>query len=299
MEKTNDIRYSSAKFYNQGNGKIIVKIRLNDECKNGHQDFSMTADIYEKHRGSWRDAGGGCCHEEILKRWPEFKIFADLHLSDYKGAPMYAVENGLYWIKEYKSSKKTAETPKECLRITDEELAILSTCEDKDIFWYRLYDLGIVKRWEEEAQKAIKYLEELSGKIFLVDSKRSQIDPLPEEKKALIEERIANGYYSPENIKERERKALEAKKQKHINDLKEKAEKEIQKIKDNLAVHLYVIESGLPDDNLIYYNHNNTAVFNWQNDSYHSKISQEVFIDFLNNVDYSKLPENITFEIKQ
>ena len=28
------------------------------------------------------------------------------------------------------------------------------------------------------------------------------------------------------------------------------------------------------------------------------KVSQEDFISFLNNVDYSKLPEGITFEIK-
>ena len=298
MEKTNDIRYSDSKIYNNGNGKITVRIRLNDECKNGHQDFSMTADIYSKRGSHWEHSGGGCCHDEILKHYPEFKIFADLHLSDFKGAPMCAVGNGFFWIQEYKLGKKTAETPKECLRITDDEIEILSLCDDKDIFWYKLYELGIVKRWKEEAQKAIEYLETLTGKKFLVDSKRSQIDPLPEETRTLIEERIANNYYSQENIKVREIAAREDKKQKRINELRSQADKDIQKIQNNLKVHLYVIENDLPDDNLIYYNHTNKAVFNWQDSCFYSKISQEEFVDFVNRIDYNKLPEGIEFEIK-
>ncbi|MDR1202700.1 MAG: hypothetical protein LBL58_13890 [Tannerellaceae bacterium] len=298
MEETNDIRYSVIKISPDGKEKIVVKIRLNDECKNGHQDFGITADIYEKSGSYWRHCCGGCCHDKILKHYPQFKMFADLHLSDYKGAPLYAVENGLYWVNEYKSGKKSADTPKRYLRITDEEFAILLMCEDKQIFWYRLYELGIVKRWEEEARKAIEYLESLTGKEFLVDSVKSQIAPLPVETKLMIEERIANNYYSPKNINAREIAAKEAKIRKRIDDLKEKAETGIQKIKDELAVHLYVIGCGFPDDNLIYYNHTNKAIFNWQNDSYHNKISQEEFIDFLNEVDYSKLPEGISFEIK-
>jgi hypothetical protein len=121
---------------------------------------------------------------------------------------------------------------------------------------------------------------------------------LPEEIKTLIEERIANGYYLPENIRKREAKLLEEKKQKRINELKEDAERKIKEIEDDLAVRVYVVESGLSDGNFIYYNHTNKGVFNWQNDAFHNKISQEEFIDFLNGVDYSKLPEGIEFEIK-
>lgn len=293
----NSLVYSDTKTI--GKVRIHVKIRLDDECKNGHQDFSATGSGYEFYDGRWHESFGGCCHDEILKYFPELKPFVDLHLCDYKGAPTYAVENGFYWIKEYKSGKETADAPREYLRITDGELAVLSMCEDKYVFWFRLYELGIVKRWEEEAQKAIEYLESLTGKKFLMDSVKSQIEPLPAEIRLMIEERIANNYYSPEKIRERENAAKEEQKRKRISDLKEKATKDIKKIEDELSVRLHVIELGLPDDNLIYYNHTNTAVFNWQDNGYRSKVSQEQFIDFLDNVDYSGLPEGIKFELKQ
>lgn len=42
----------------------------------------------------------GCCHEDLLKRWPELRPIIDLHLSDDTGMPMYAVENGYYWLQQ-------------------------------------------------------------------------------------------------------------------------------------------------------------------------------------------------------
>jgi len=48
--------------------RLEVKIALNDDCNNGHADFSITASGYEYDRGRWRDSFGGCCHDEILKR---------------------------------------------------------------------------------------------------------------------------------------------------------------------------------------------------------------------------------------
>jgi hypothetical protein len=295
---SNDLVYCSTKIYSEGKEKIVVKIKLNDEYNNGCQVFRMTANTYNKHGNTWEHAGGGCCHKKILKHWPEFKIFADLHLSDHKGAPLYAMENGFYFINEYKSKKHTAIIPKKCLRITDKELKILSLCEDKEIFLYKLYDLGIVKRWEEEAEKAIEYLEKLTGIKFITDSKKSFIATLSEEVKPLIEERISSGYYLTENIKARERTGKEIEKTAHIIELKKKASKDIKNIRNELRVRLYVIEAGLSDKNLIYFNHKNTAVFNWMKNDCYDKISQEDFVDFLNSVDYSKLPEGIKFEIK-
>lgn len=94
---------------------------------------------------------GGCCHEEILKRFPQFKMFVDLHLSNHYGAPMYPVENGFYHITN--SSKETAIN---YLRITETEYNLLHQAEDKQYFKYLLYMLGIVERWKRESNEALK-----------------------------------------------------------------------------------------------------------------------------------------------
>lgn len=47
---------------------------------------------------------------------------------------------------------------------------------------------------------------------------------------------------------------------------------------------------------VIYYNHTNEVVFNWKD--YGEKITQEQFVDFINQLDYSKLPDGVKFSIK-
>lgn len=108
---TNDLRHTIDT--QDKNGNIMrIRIRLNDECKNGHQDFAITADIWEK--GKLRTDRywimGGCCHEEIIATRPDLKIFVDLHLCDYKGIPMHAVENGFYHLREGFNDAKRQKT---------------------------------------------------------------------------------------------------------------------------------------------------------------------------------------------
>ncbi|MDH6354709.1 hypothetical protein M2132_001038 [Dysgonomonas sp. PH5-45] len=179
-KQSNDLRFSTVKIV--GSKKIVVKIRLNDECKNGHQDFAITADIYEKKgNGQYYHSCGGCCHDEILKYFPKFKIFVDLHLSDYSGAPMYATENGYYWFTQ---DRKTA---LEYLRITDEEYdniqgyiaqknnGLIETQFNKVYFGEALQHFGIVDRWRKEAKEAISQLELLTETKFINDSRRSSL----------------------------------------------------------------------------------------------------------------------------
>jgi len=43
-----------------GDIDILVKIKLSDECKNGHEDFSITGDTYEAgKRGDRAHISGG------------------------------------------------------------------------------------------------------------------------------------------------------------------------------------------------------------------------------------------------
>lgn len=76
----------------------------------------------------------------------------------------------------------------------------------------------------------------------------------------------------------------------------ERYDKKIRQAEAEKKIMLCVFDYGLSTDNVIYYSHTNTLSFNW--DSYEKKITQEEFDDFVKNVDRSKLPEGIKFELK-
>lgn len=76
--------------------RIKAKVRYDDECGNGHNTFAITADIdWKDNRGIWREHGGGCCHEEIVKHFPELEPFIKWHLVSSDG-PMHYVQNTIY-----------------------------------------------------------------------------------------------------------------------------------------------------------------------------------------------------------
>lgn len=61
--------------------------------------FSVTCDIEQRTPGGrWGEFGGGAMHDEIRVVFPELSDVIKLHLADENGEPMYAVENGLYWL---------------------------------------------------------------------------------------------------------------------------------------------------------------------------------------------------------
>ncbi len=88
---------TKTRFFSEGKDqyRIIVNIRYDDECGNGHNSFAITADIKEKVGKYWREHSGGCCHDEIAKRFPEFNHLIKWHLFDSEG-PMHYLANTLY-----------------------------------------------------------------------------------------------------------------------------------------------------------------------------------------------------------
>lgn len=79
--------------YGKG-AEIKVSIRFDDECKNGHQTFAITAEVQIPGR---RDIeAGGCMHEEIAKVFPEFAPLIKWHLVSTDG-PMHYVGNTCYY----------------------------------------------------------------------------------------------------------------------------------------------------------------------------------------------------------
>lgn len=71
--------------------RITAHIRYDDQFVNGHNSFSITADISEG--GRW--SASGCCHEEVAKHFPELAPFIKWHLFDASG-PMHYIANTVY-----------------------------------------------------------------------------------------------------------------------------------------------------------------------------------------------------------
>lgn len=297
--KANELFYSTQKKYveNRKTYKMNVYISLNDDCKNGICNWSITGEIYEKRRnGRYVLYSSGCCHGEILKHFPEFKEFIDLHWSNHYGQPMYSVENGFYYLKNSDKEKTI-----NYLRITETEYNTLhNSTEGKLYFIYLLYTLGIVDRWKQESLKAIKQLEALTGNTWVNPYKPENecfVLRFTDEERTLIENRIKDGYYTSEAIQERQNQKKREVYEKERNEIIADYEKSIQKAKSKKLVMLAVLDAGICSKNAIYYDFKNELTFNWND--YETKITQEQFDNFVKTVDKTKLPENITFKLEK
>lgn len=90
---THQVKNFSREFYQDGIlCKLIVNIRYDDRCGNGHNTFAITADLYDRcHKtsepttelstGKHRWLGScGCLHDVIKKVYPELTKYIKWHL---------------------------------------------------------------------------------------------------------------------------------------------------------------------------------------------------------------------------
>lgn len=311
--KVNSMYYTEVR--EAGNIYAKIKISVNDECKNGYNHFSVTGEIWEEveenfyrriprgdkmiHKNKYYYLSCcGCCHDDLVKIFPEYQNFIKLHLCDTFGVSMYSVANGFYYLQQDKNLQHLSEF----LRLkTDEELNIIAKSEDKIVFAFHLIKLGIVERWRQEAVKAIQELEKILNTSFEDNSifEKTHLYEIEKYKHSFdeIENKMKEGFFAADKIEERKKqekeKCINARREELIKRFNEKIKKE----KEDLQVNIYILESGILSGNYIYYDHKKEVVFNWLD--YKDKITQEEFIDFLNKVDYSKLPENIKFSLKE
>jgi hypothetical protein len=68
---------------------IAATVRYDDRCGNGHNTFSITADM--------SDGSGGCQHEEVARYFPELAPLIKWHLVSTDG-PLHYIENTMYWL---------------------------------------------------------------------------------------------------------------------------------------------------------------------------------------------------------
>lgn len=74
---------------------IKVNVRYDDQCGNGHNTFSITADVSYKGGGH----SCGCQHELVVEHFPELEKYIKWHLTSCDG-PLHYIANSMYWAKE-------------------------------------------------------------------------------------------------------------------------------------------------------------------------------------------------------
>lgn len=277
---------------------MTIEISLADECKNGHQDFHITADLYQhgKPKTDRYWISGGCQHEEILAVRPDLKIFVNLHGCDYLGAPMATASNMLYHLRNgFNNTKPDAPTFQaeyiDCYRIGPDQFTALKQCKNEIQFSLALQSLGILNQWETEAMKATEILEGMTGSEFLNDSKRSQYVPPSQEKIAEEAKKEAEGYYTPEAEKKRSEEAEKG----IIYKLALEKNKAIAKAENEYNVKLAVLRIGgkAALDNCIFYNHTQQLAFNWKG---YDQLSEKEVARIMAEI---KLPQGVTIEDKK
>ncbi len=82
-----------------GAGAVLaVDLRFDDDCNNGHNSFSMCADVTTPASRSRNDIeAGGQLHAEIARVFPELAPLSRWHLVSSDG-PMHYEANTLYWL---------------------------------------------------------------------------------------------------------------------------------------------------------------------------------------------------------
>lgn len=75
---------------------IRAEVRFDDNCRNGHHSFAITAEIFKTIGGRKTDIAGGCLHDDIARVFPELAKLIPWHLCDTRG-PMHYPANALYF----------------------------------------------------------------------------------------------------------------------------------------------------------------------------------------------------------
>ena len=269
-----------------GDYKFDYLIKLDDGCKNGHLTFSFTGSIkIKKGNGRYYDFISGAIGDIITYFKPELSMFEKLHLCNHLGQPTY-VDNIRYHINEGKTDREISEM----YNISDMEvIKILRNASDnKDLFYYLVFRLGIAENWENLANEAIQEIEKRNVSKLKIEGKDRVYKQLPKEDCEVLENLYQLGYASNAQKELRDKARKEDQKQKELKEIEEQRNKAISKAQKEYEVKKAVVSFGISWNNVIFYNHSNKLCFNYS-DCY-KKIPSDLINEFIcTNV----LPEDI------
>lgn len=90
---------------------VRVVLRYDDRCGNGHNTFSITADVWEGGRAVRSEPDRcGCCHEDVARVFPEYAHLIKWHLTS-SDEPMHYVANTLYHARDREYMNKAIGEP--------------------------------------------------------------------------------------------------------------------------------------------------------------------------------------------
>lgn len=140
--------------------KVIATYGINDDR------ISVTGEVYYERQdndGYFFDNEPDDCgmvHDRILQAFPWLRQLIDLHLADARtGAPMYALDNGWYWLREDDPNDrhntlitdKSRSRAAQYLRTTPCMLAGIETKEDLA----RLIETNLAPAWGKQVDSAL------------------------------------------------------------------------------------------------------------------------------------------------
>lgn len=293
--KKDELKYKETKQIGK-NTFIDVEIGLRYKKEDGYSYFYAIGDVYELKRGRKKIISSGSIHEEILKYFPEFKTFVQLHGNYSYGMPVYMLSNLKFAI-----DNNEIDTICVYLDISD-VMAKELICWGEEINYikYFLEENDIIYHLRSKANKAIKMLEELTGNEFENPDVLGIYDyePLNNDTKEKIKKMHENGYFTMDNVIKRRNDKIREINLKILENKKIKLEKEKREIDNEIKVLEYLCDEGISLNNHAYLRSVNVLAINLYKNR-ENAMSEEDYKRFLDNVDYSKLPKRIEFEFNK
>lgn len=280
-----DIKIGNQILY-PGDYEFDYQIILDDECKNGHLTFSFTGSIkIKKGNGRYYTLISGAIGNIITYFKPELSMFEKLHLCNHLGQPTY-IDNIRYHINEGKTDREISEM----YNISDTKaIEILRNASDnKDLFYYLVFRLGVAENWENLAGEAIQEIEKRRKCKLKIEGKDRVYKQLPKEDCEALENLYQLGYASKVQKELRDKARKEEQKQKELKEIEDERNKAIAKAQKEYEIKKAVVSFGISWNNVIFYDHRNKLCFNYL-DCY-KKIPSDLINEFIcTNV----LPEDI------
>lgn len=280
-----DIKIGNQILY-PGRYEFDYLIKLDDGCENGHLTFSFTGSIkIRKRNGRYYDFISGAIGDIVTYFKPELSIFEKLHTCNHLGQPMY-IDNIRYHINEGKTDQEIAEM----YNISDiKAIEILRNASDnKDLFYYLVFRLGVAENWENLANEAIREIEKRRNSKLKIEGKDRVYKQFPEKECEVLENLYQLGYASNVQKELRDKARKEGQKQKELKEIEDERDKAIAKAQKEYEIKKAVVSFGISWSNVIFYDHSSKLCFNYS-DCY-KKIPSDLINEFIcTNV----LPENI------